>query len=623
MPICSSSVCGIGGIVGGGRPDVHVLTCMCHSMEHRGPDGHGVWADEDAGLAFTRLAVIDLDPRSDQPLGFGHLQLVFNGEIYNYVELRDELRSAGHRFHTEGDAEVLLHAWAQWGERALDRVNGMFALAVWDSTEKRLTLARDPFGEKPLYYVICGERITFASDITAMLCDESVDTAPRRSAVEDYLVNGSDPGLGESFFSRISTLPASHLLRWHAGSIELERYWTPRSVPVPARYEDAVGTLRELLRDSVRLRLRSDVPVGTSLSGGIDSSAIVTLASELASENARHAFTARFPGFHRDEWPYAQEVARAANVIEHHCVEPTAEQLIDDIEQLVSLHQEPVGSASIYAQWRVMQAAKQAGVVVLLDGQGGDELFAGYEGMAGYAARSAGARGLLRGIATRGVRGELLRSLAVERLPRSVARAYRLHVWSPYAGREALAVVARREPEYLPWMLHSDPLRGELLRQCFLSSLPALLRYADRSSMAHSREVRLPLLDRRIAEFALALPASFVSERGVSKRVLRDAVRGLVPERVLARRDKIGFEPPQASWLEAPVARRRIAETMLDPRARARDIYDTSAIESDVRLGRWRDHRAIWRAFNLELWLSQLQTMRSHPPARQSPTVVS
>jgi len=575
---------------------------MATTMAHRGPDGQGTWNEGAVGFAFRRLAIIDLHERANQPMHFERWHLVFNGEIYNYLELREELAALGHSFATEGDAEVLLHAWAQWGEGALARVNGMFAFAVWDDAERRLTLARDPFGEKPLYYRHRGERLTFASDIPAILCDEGVSAAPRGSALAPYLLGGAGPGVAESFFAEIAVLPAAHVLRWHAGALELERYWTPSPVAVPQSYEDAVAALRELLSDSVRLRLRSDVPVGSSLSGGVDSSAVVALAGEIAGEHTRHAFTARFPGFERDEWRYAEAVARAAGVVEHHAVEPTGDGLLGELDELIAGQQEPVVSSSIYAQWCVTRAAQRAGVVVLLDGQGGDELFGGYSGMGGYALRSGGPRELLDGLAPGSAR-ELARSLAVDYLPRPLARSYRRRIASPYAAAELVSAASGREPGYEPWMRDADPLRRELLLQGFVTSLPQLLRYADRSSMANSREVRLPLLDRRVAEFALSLPAAFAFRSGITKAILRDAVRGLVPEMVLARSDKVGFETPQAAWLNAPSARERIAECLLDTRARGRGLYALDAVEADVRAGHWRDPGAIWRALNLERWL--------------------
>ena len=377
-------VCGIAGIVGGGPVPSDALASMAAAMAHRGPDGRGEWQDEMAGLAFRRLAIIDLDDRSNQPLHLESLHLVFNGEIYNYLELREELRGLGHRFVTEGDGEVLLHAWAQWGEGSLARLNGMFAFAIWDAAAQRLTLASDPFGEKPLYWRRDGERIVFGSTIGAILC-----AAPNAAVDEDvlgpYVALGRLPDPDRSFVRGIHRLRAAHLLRFQAVRVEVERYWQPQPAAAPSTPQAAADRMRELLVDSIRLRMRSDVPVGTSLSGGIDSSSIVGLAGSIAGDAVRHAFTARFPGFERDEWKYAEATAAAAGVVEHHAVTPSASGLIDDLERFVLDHEEPVGSSSVYAQWCVMRTAANADVVVLLDGQGADESLAGYDGAAGYA----------------------------------------------------------------------------------------------------------------------------------------------------------------------------------------------------------------------------------------------
>ena len=309
---------------------------------------------------------------------------------------------------------------------------------------------------------------------------------------------GALPEVNRSFYTQVHRLPAAHVLRFVAGEQpSIRRYWTPQPVSVPDRYEDAVMELRALLTDSIRIRLRSDVPVGTSLSGGVDSSAIVALSGELAGDHRRHAFTARFPGFARDEWAFAQTVATAAGVVEHHPVEPTAADLLADVDALVRDQEEPFTSLSIYAQWRVNRCAREVGVTVLLDGQGADELFGGYPGT--ESARS-------------------------RRAPRLVGRFLRRRAVSVYASGEAGRTGASVDPVGEEWA-------DERLRQTFASSLPGLLRYADRDSMAHSREVRLPFLDRRIAEFALSVPHEFLWRQGQTKAVLRDAVRGVGPRR--------------------------------------------------------------------------------------------
>jgi asparagine synthase (glutamine-hydrolysing) len=598
-------MCGIAGIVGAPGPDEELLGRMAQEMAHRGPDSQGTWSDGVAGLAFRRLAIIDLDERSNQPMHLGPWHLVFNGEIYNYRELRGELERLGHAFDTAGDTEVLLHAWAEWEEAALDRLNGMFAFAIWNSERKELVCARDPFGEKPLLWAAGDGGIVFASDIRALVLARPDLSRPHDDAIAPFLGLGLMPPVDGSFFAGVQRLPGSHLLRFSEGRAHVRSYWHPERVEVPRDYGEAAAALRALLSDSIRLRLRSDVPVGTSLSGGIDSSAVVGIAGQIAGEHRRHAFTACFPGFERDEWEYARSVASAAGVIEHHAVAPSASELLDDLDPLVRSQEEPFGSASIYAQWRVMRAAREAGVTVLLDGQGADELFGGYPSAVGWAVRSQGARRVLRGLVSPSERSSVLLALGNDRIrvpARAVGWYRRLHT-TPYASlsvRDAVAALPRFQVSFKGFR---SPLSVELLRQTFFTSIPDLLRYADRSSMAHSREVRLPFLDRQVAEFAFSLPAGFLYRQGVSKAVLRDAVSDVVPGVVLDRRDKVGFEPPQASWFSEPAFVSAIAEVLLDARARARGIYAPGEIERDARAGRWRDPTGVWRAFNLELWL--------------------
>ncbi len=592
-------VCGIGGIVGA-RAEEHVLARMAEAMAHRGPDGQGVWTDDQAGLAFRRLAIIDLDTRSNQPQHLEHVHVVFNGEIYNYVELREELRGRGHRFHTEGDAEVLLHAWAEWGERALERLNGMFAFAVWDSLERSLTLARDPFGEKPLYWTARGGGLVFASDVRALVQVRPALGRPDEGALAPFVALGLLPAIDRSFFSDISRLPGGHVLRWSAGNVHVKRYWQPRRLEPPHSYSEAVERLRELLVDSIRLRLRADVPVGTSLSGGIDSAAVVALSAQLAGDHRRHAFTASFPGFARDEWDLAHEVATQAEVLQHHAVQPTAAELLDDLDRLVVDQEEPFMTTSIYAQWRVMAAAQEAGVTVLLDGQGADELLGGYDVSGGFALASMGRRVALRGLVDGPHRGTRVRALLTDPLPRVLARWYRRRsLASPYASRDAIAAAAAVEP---PNVDGGSPLHRELIREAFHTSLPGLLRFADRDSMAHSREVRLPYLDPRIAEFALSLPPDYLYREGTTKRILRDAVRGRVPASALEPREKIRFETPEEAWFSTHEYIDRACEVLLDASVRSRGLYNSAAVEADARAGKWRDTGALWRAMNTELW---------------------
>lgn len=595
-------MCGIAGTVGS-TPDPDVLEQMARAMAHRGPDGQRTWRDECAGLAFRRLAIIDLDERGMQPMHLGAIHLAFNGEIYNYRELRQELEQLGHAFRTEGDSEVLLHAWSQWGDGALDRVNGMFAFAVWDAAAGELTLAVDPFGEKPLYVARDGQRLAFASDVRALRCARPDLGALDPDAAATFLALGALPSPPRTCFAGVERLPAAHLLRWRGGTTTLTRYWWPRRIDVPHRLEEAAEALRALLRDSVRLRLRSDVAVGTSLSGGVDSGAIAALVGQLAADGERHAFTARFPGFARDEWRWAELAGRAAGVTAHHVVEPTAAELLDDLETLVTDQEEPFPTTSIYAQWRVNRLAREHGVTVLLDGQGADELFGGYASMDAFATASAGPAAVGRALLHEPRRAPALgRALLAGRVPPALARRARLRAASPYATDEAARHAATVAPSLAPPVGERDPLRRELLTQAFATSLPHLLRFADRDSMAHSREVRLPFLDRRVAEFALSLQPQLLISGSVRKHVLREAMRGIVPDAILDRRDKVGFETPEERWFALPAARARLAELVLDRDAPSADMVDRRAVEADLAHGRWRSSSAIWRAANLALW---------------------
>src|SRR4051794_30750787 len=255
-------MCGIAGIAAGHPVEPGLLEAMADTMVKRGPDGQGTWHDDAVGLAFRRLAIIDLHERSNQPLHLGSLHLVFNGELYNYKELREELRGLGHVFETEGDAEVLLHSWQEWGDGALERANGMFAFALWNDVKRELFLASDPFAEKPLYYSERDGRLVFASEARALARAEPGALAVNEAALGAYLARGLMPEPPATFFAGVQRLPAAHLLRWRHGRSRIECYWRPRPVEVPASYEEAVDRLRELLLDSIRLRLRSDVPVG-------------------------------------------------------------------------------------------------------------------------------------------------------------------------------------------------------------------------------------------------------------------------------------------------------------------------------------------------------------------------
>ncbi|HYE86941.1 MAG TPA: asparagine synthase (glutamine-hydrolyzing), partial [Vicinamibacterales bacterium] len=536
------------------------LELMNAQLVHRGPDDGGEWvsADGRAGLANRRLAIIDLSPAGHQPMlsADQRYAIAFNGEIYNYLEVRSELCALGHRFASESDTEVLLTAFRHWGADCLPRLNGMFAFAVWDSVEGRLFAARDRFGEKPFYYTAAPGQFAFASEIKSLLALPWVSRRADHRAIARYiglaLVDG-EPG---TFFEGIRQLPPAHYLMLDGdGRVTLTRYWDVNVDAHECTLPEAERTarFRELFVDAVRLRLRSDVAVGSSLSGGLDSSSIVCAINALRAPDSppQNTFSARHESAAVDEGRYMERVVAHTGATPHD-VWVKAGDLAADIDRFVWHQDEPVAHTSQFAQWKVMELAKTAGVTVLLDGQGADETIGGYPSPTfGYRFAELFRGGEWAGLveelgAFKRVQGSLglgLRFLGASVLPqrlRAGARA-RFHATS---GLLPGASAGLEEPR----PAHRT-LRRALHHIMTVSSLPSLLRYGDRNSMAFSREARLPFLDHRLVEFVFSLPSRDLVGGGVTKRVLRAAMRGLVPEVVLDRTDKIGFATPERDWM--------------------------------------------------------------------------
>jgi len=551
------------------------LRAALHSLGNRGPDDHGLVAFKVAGgqlaLGHTRLSIIDLSSRGHQPMSStdGRYYIVFNGEIYNYRELRQELKSLGHAFHTDSDTEVLLEAWSKWGLSGLRRLTGMFAFAVYDRHVHTLTLIRDAFGIKPLFYQQDSEGFCFASEISALLL-----LLPRKPGLNlqrayDYLVFGSYDNGADTFYEGIHHLPPGHWLTIDLQTLHIEgpqRWWWP-SIDERAdlSFDDAAAQLREMFLENIRLHLRSDVPLGAALSGGVDSSAVVCAIRHLQPEMPIHTFTFVAPGTAVDEERWADIVTAHVGAQAHRVVVDPSD-LARDLDDMIRAQGEPFCSTSIYAQYRVFKAAREAGVIVTLDGQGADESLAGYSGYPLAYLRS------------------LVDCRQYVRVP------FFLHAWSRWPGRnrrQALLILASlmtpaqlrsiglralgRDPA--PCWLDQEwldeqslPVAPEppepspecsgrrLMEQMRLaltgSGLSALLRHGDRNSMRWSVESRVPFLTCDVVEFLLTLPESYLlSPNAQTKRIFRAAMRGIVPDSILNRRDKIGFETPEYDWL--------------------------------------------------------------------------
>lgn len=638
-------MCGIAGLV---QVDDHpvdgrVLEAMTSSLAHRGPDGEGYVllapGGEDKPIAITgrlsrshrsvshaysvgfghrRLAVLDPSPLGHQPMSNerGTIWIAYNGEIYNYLELRDELRLKGYRFRSNTDTEVLLAAYAEWGEACVRRFNGMFAFAIWDAARRRLFCARDRFGEKPFYYYWDRQQFAFASEIKGLLpaCGRR---GPNNRAILQYLEHAVLDGSEDTFFDGIYQLLPSHYLVVEGGKLTQTRYWAlPDGVADEhCSQRDLIERFRDLFQDAIRLRLRSDVELGSCLSGGLDSSSIVCVASALrGSHGPLQTFSSCFNDPAYDERTYSEQVVSQTNAKPRFTF-PDPKELPDVVAELVWHQDEPFGSTSIFAQWNVMRLARQHGVKVLLDGQGADEQLGGYHryfgaffadlllaGRVNTFWKEVWAYRRLHKSFPKELVARCVRSL----LPASLVRAARgwltgsAHWLAPDFRRDWVS-----EPGEIvrPWS-QAKRFEHELLTG---NGLRALLHYEDRNSMAFGVEARLPFLDHRLVEFLYGLDTAHKVHMGWTKVILREAMKGVLPERVRCRLDKMGFVTPEDQWFQTSLSG-LAREVLSDARTRERGYLNQKAalrnFESHVA-GRITIGRTIWRWLNVELWCRQ------------------
>ena len=556
------------------------LDSALHTLDHRGPDDRGLlsYAVERGQLALghTRLSIIDLSQGGHQPMSCpeGRYYIVFNGEIYNYRELRQELSGFGHYFKTDSDTEVLLAAWVKWGESCLRRLAGMFSFAIFDRHDTTLTLVRDAFGIKPLFYRLDNNGFCFASEIPSLLALLPVRPGLNYKSAYDYLVWGRYDTSRETFYQDIEQLEPGHVLQVDLQKLAVgqsacirRRWWWPSICErTDLSFQEAAAQLREKFLKSVSLHLRSDVPVGAALSGGIDSSAVVCAIRHLEPQRPIHTFTFIAPGTLVDEERWADIVNSHVGAISNKVfVQP--HELVRDLDDMIQCHGEPFGSTSIYAQYRVFQAVRNQGITVTLDGQGADEMLAGYDGYPQSYVRSLLDRHryselysfLKAWIKWPGrSRRRVLMTMAGAMTPRQWTTLSRRFVGQDPApawlNRHFLSnqMVELRFPELPEPSTEGRGRRlAEQLRWALTGQgLAPLLRHGDRDSMRWSIESRVPFLTTDLAEFLLQLPESYlVSPDGETKFIFREAMRDIVPNQILDRRDKVGFETPELDWL--------------------------------------------------------------------------
>ncbi|MDR3715560.1 MAG: asparagine synthase (glutamine-hydrolyzing) [Puia sp.] len=598
-------MCGIAGIIASDPAKVHpgIIKKMTDEIAHRGPDGEGIWISRSglAGLGHRRLSIIDPGPAAAQPMQrLDRYTIIHNGELYNYIEIRHSLLQKGYSFGSRSDTEVILAAFDYYGPQCLQHFDGMFAFAIWDELEKKLFLARDRMGEKPLFFYQDDDRFLFASEMKSLWV-AGVPREVNKKLLFNFLTIGytQNPGdSAETFYSGILKLPARSFLLYDAitGQAEQEVYWDiALGNPGDIGEEEAIRQFRELLYGSVSRRLRSDAPIGAGISGGLDSSSIVAAVLQ-EGDSALRTFSAVFPGFEKDETPFIRLVTDWWPV-RNDFVTPTVDGLIDEWEKLAKHQEEPFSSTSIYAQFKVYELGGRAGMKVMLDGQGADELLAGYHKYYPwywqelYRKDPKACRRELQAARNLGIsRDWSWKNKVAAMLPgysAILATRQRIH---HQQRNEDLSKRFLEEAGVSYYQLpHFESLDGGLYYNMFTNGLEELLRYADRNSMAHGVEVRLPFLNHKLIEFVFSLPPHFKIRDGWTKWLLRKAMEPALPSGITWRKDKTGYEPPQREWMQHPVLvdyiheakKTLISESILRPEVTAKKNRPLDAHAAD------------------------------------------
>ena len=603
-------MCGIVGIVSLKQQPVEKgrLQLMMRTLKHRGPDDEGIYSNDNVGLGHVRLSIIDLSPSGHQPMHdeSGRFTIVLNGEIYNYIELRQRLEGEGVLFSSSSDTEVLLKGFIHDGPAILDQLNGMFAFAIYDSVQKELFLARDRFGVKPLYYYSCDDEFIFASEIPAILSVYGKTSRANETAIFDYLAFNRTDQTDNTFFEGIKKLQHGHCLSIKDGTVSESCWYDLRTHVQGKTIQSDESYFRELLEDVIRLRLRSDVPVGVCLSGGLDSSTIVSIVSENLGHKDINTFSAVYESKYKaDESGFINLYRdRLSNM---HFTFPTEQSLLDDLKDFVETHAEPVPSTGPYAQYCTMRLASEH-VTVTLDGQGADEALGGYHYFYGLYYK-----GLLKQFKIVTLIKEMIKYVSIHHslyafktfafflLPgrlRIKARVKESGYINPsFAKRFRSSVIADK--------LYGSKSMKEALINHFEYKIEHLLKWDDRNSMRFSIESRTPFMDYRLIEYLLCSEDSAKIKNGYTKSILRRSMKGILPEQIRMRRDKVGFATPEDVWFKSASFRPVIESILSSDSFRSRGIID-----ADKALSLYKKHcdgdimisKDIWKWINLELW---------------------
>ncbi len=606
-------MCGIVGFSGG--RSLKQLNSMLGCITHRGPDDQAKLQTDNFSFGMRRLSIIDLSeniyPIMNQDKS---VQVVFNGEIYNYKELRDDLRKRGYEFKTQSDSEVIVHGYSEWGTEVFQKLRGMFAISLYDAKKDETLLIRDRLGIKPLYYSEFDNRIVWASEIKSLFAGWDIDRSPDDVSVYKFLMTRVHDDGKRTFFKHVRRLLPGHIMSIDSsGNYRIERYWFPKAntefkSPRPDKYYSSA--LRETLLESMRLHLITDVPLGVNLSGGLDSSGVVSLANKLFKEGTDlHTdkklltFSAVHPGEPIDESEYMDAVLNYTGAKSIR-VQPKLEEFWDEIDEWVYFQEEPTISTAPYAYYVVMREASKH-VKVLLSGQGGDELFAGYIPYFMSYIKTAQDANAFWGILRESIRGfDLYAPFMKQKIQEKLKNnSVQLNVSSLINQTNYAAVKDEEEDE--TEFKHRRNLNSRLFEDITSTTVPSLLRYEDKNSMAHSIESRVPFLDHEVVEFALSLPADQKIKHGWNRYVYREAMNGLMPDKIRKRRSKIGFVNMEWEWMKAK--KDRILDIFKSESFKSRKYWvaDKVAAEFEAWVAgeKTGDGLMFWRILSTELWM--------------------
>ncbi len=598
-----------------------IVRKMIKIQKHRGPDGEGFYFGENIGLGHTRLAIIDLSENANQPITNedNTKWIIHTGEIYNYSELREKLIKSGHKFKSAGDAEVILHAFEEWGKDALNRFNGMWAFAVWDAKKRELFAARDRFGVKPLYYFFDGKYFIFASEIKALLSHPSVKRIPNEQAIYNYLSTGYGYAdiSGDTFFKGIERLREGHYMVLKDGNPEIKCYWdmTPGNDSGIRDMGELVEEFRAIFDDAIKLRLRSDAELGIALSGGLDSSAITCTAGRMTGRKLK-TFSSCFDEKKYDEREFIRPVLDATG-FEHNFIFSGRQDVFELLNRGIWHQDEPTISLGSYAQWNVFEAAKKCGIKAVLTGQGGDETLAGYHKYFPYFFAD-----LSKNAKISKLIGELQSYAEVHKYSKLNAIGAAFHILAssliPRRIKDKTVFFHENRVQYLNENFKRKHkrnvyavtkfkgiLNNELYNAFKISPLPHLLRSDDRGGMAHSVESRSPFLDYRLVEFLFSVPSVYKIKDGYTKHLLRESMKGILPEANRLRKDKKGFPVPAALWFRGRM-KEKIGEIFGSESFSKRGYVNPVRVRemfNDHLSGRADYTTNIWSLLNLELWM--------------------